>query len=67
MAKINENFRLIVEYTWLVIAVVSLATSAHSAFRSGVIHRDTLSFLFMAIISLMMFLFRRNMRKRNMR
>jgi hypothetical protein len=65
MAKINENFRLIVEYTWLIIAVISIATSTHSAFRNGLFNKDTLSFLLMAIVSFMMFLFRRNMRKRN--
>ena len=65
MAKINENFRLIVEYTWLIIAVVSIATSIHSSFRNGLFNKDTLSFLLMAIVSFMMFLFRRNMRKRN--
>jgi len=63
MAKINEQFRLIVEYTWLVIAVVSIATSTHSAFRNGLIHKDTISFFFISIIAFLMFLFRRNYRK----
>jgi len=63
MAKINEQFRIIVEYTWLVIAVVSISTSTHSAFRNGFIHKDTISFFFISLIALLMFLFRRNFRK----
>lgn len=63
MAKINEQFRIIVEYTWLIIAVVSIATSSHSAFRNGMIHKDTISFFFISIIAFLMFFIRRKFRK----
>ena len=65
MAQIRDTFKLIVEYTWLTISVISIATATHSALKSGLFHKETMTFILMSIISFFMFIFRRNMRKRN--
>ena len=65
MAQIRDSFKLIVEYTWLTISVISIATATHSAFKSGFTHKDTITFILMSIISFFMYIFRRNIRKRN--
>jgi hypothetical protein len=64
MSKMSSQFGIIVEYLWLVIAIVSFATSIHSAYKFGITGKDTITFFVMSIIAVMMFLFRRSQRKR---
>ncbi len=62
MSKVSNTVRIIVEYTWLIIACISVFTVVVSARKNGFMHKDTLSFIVIGIISCMMFFFRRNQR-----
>ncbi|MBI5218881.1 MAG: hypothetical protein HY958_08120 [Bacteroidia bacterium] len=56
----NRLFRKILEYTWLVVAILSLAAGIHKTWRSG--FAQSYPFFIMAFVSILMFMFRRFVR-----
>ena len=45
MTKLQENIRLFVEYTWLLIAVVAAVFAIYSIVKYGFYNKDSLSFI----------------------
>lgn len=62
MTKLQENIRLFVEYTWLLIAVVAAVFAIYSIVKYGFYNKDSLSFIVICAVSVMMFLLRRKTR-----
>lgn len=60
--KMNNKFRIIIEYTWLAVTVMALAAIVTSAMNRDM--RNVAVFSIISLISFVMFIFRRNQRKR---
>lgn len=58
----NNRFRLILEFTWVAVLVMSLAALTVSVIRGET--RNIIVFSIIAVISLSMYLFRRSQRKK---
>jgi TM2 domain-containing membrane protein YozV len=58
----NNKVLHILEIFWLIVAVLSLGAGIHQTFNEGI--RRSWLFLLIALIGFIMFLLRRNLRKR---
>ncbi|HBX49862.1 MAG: hypothetical protein A2275_03035 [Bacteroidetes bacterium RIFOXYA12_FULL_35_11] len=59
----SKLFRKILEYTWLVIAVLSVIAAVHKTYRQG--FSESYPFYIITFIAVLMFFFRRYTRKNN--
>lgn len=57
----SKIFRLILEYTWLGVAVLSLGAGVHKTYKTG--FGESYLFFIIVFISILMYMFRRHMRK----
>jgi len=62
MKTFQRKIKVVVEYTWLVIACISVVFCILSIKKDGLLHTDSISFFFIIIVSTLMFLYRRNQR-----
>jgi hypothetical protein len=62
MKRYQEIVRMCVEYTWLVIACVSLVFAIYSCVKYGVWNKDTVTFFIITPISFFMYFVRRKTR-----
>lgn len=56
----SKLFKKILEYTWLLIAILSLGAGIHKTYKIGL--GSSYAFFIMAFISVLMYMFRRNLR-----